>query len=73
MFFWGGAHINIIYPLGFTLCQALTRGRSFHSKPFVSILNFQTTEQPTRTENDPNDFCGGTANIPQGKPQSRPC
>ena len=27
-----------------------TRGRSFHSKPFVSILNFQATEQPTPTE-----------------------
>ena len=31
------------------------RGRSFHSKLFVSILNFQATEQPTRTENNPTD------------------
>jgi len=39
------------------------RGRSFHSKLFVSILNFQATEQPTRTENNPTDFCGGTAQL----------
>ena len=38
-----------------------TRGRSFHSKLFVIILNFQATEQPTRTGNNPTDFCGGTA------------
>ena len=30
---------------------------------FVSILNFQATEQPTRTENNPTDFCGGTAQL----------
>ena len=35
----------------------------FHSKLFVSILNFQATEQPTRTENNPADFCGGTAQL----------
>ena len=40
-----------------------TRGHSFHSKLFVSILNFQATEQPTRTENNPTDFCGGTAQL----------
>ena len=40
-----------------------TRGRSFHSKLFVSILKFQATEQPTRTENNPTDFCGGTAQL----------
>ena len=38
-------------------------GRSFHSKLFVSILNFQATEQPTRTEINPTDFCGGTAQL----------
>ena len=27
-----------------------TRGRSFHSKPFVSILTFPSKEKPTRTE-----------------------
>ena len=37
-----------------------TRGRSFHSKLFVSILNFQANEQTTRTENNLTDFCGGT-------------
>ena len=36
---------------------------SFHAKLFVSILNFQATEQPTRTENSPTDFCGGTAQL----------
>ena len=30
---------------------------------FVSILNFQATEQPTRTENNPTDFCGGTTQL----------
>ena len=40
-----------------------TRGRSFHSKLFVSILNFQATKQPTRTENKPTEFCGGTAQL----------
>ena len=40
-----------------------TRGRSFDSKLFVSILIFQATEQPTRTENNPTDFCGGTAQL----------
>ena len=35
----------------------------FHSKLFVSILNFQATEQPTRTEHNPTDFCGGTAQL----------
>ena len=30
---------------------------------FVSTLNFQATEQPTRTENNPTDFCGGTAQL----------
>ena len=40
-----------------------TRGHSFHSKLFVSILNFQATEQPTRTENNPTDFCGGTTQL----------
>ena len=39
------------------------RRRSFHSKLFVSILNFQATEQPTRTENNPTDLCGGTAQL----------
>ena len=39
------------------------RGRLFHSKLFVSILNFQATEQPIRTENNPTDFCGGTAQL----------
>ena len=36
---------------------------SVHSKLtlFVSILNFHSTEQQTRTENNPTDFCGGTA------------
>ena len=27
------------------------------------MLNFQQTEQPTRTENNPPDFCGGTAQV----------
>ena len=40
-----------------------TRGRSFHSKLFVSILSVQATGQPTRTENNPTDFCGGTAQL----------
>ena len=40
-----------------------TRGRSFHSKLFVSILNFQSTEQWTWTENTPTDFCGGTVQL----------
>ena len=40
-----------------------TRGRSFHSKLFVSILKFQTTEQRTRTENNPTDVFGGTAQL----------
>ena len=40
-----------------------TRGRSFHFKLFVSILNFQATEQPTRTENNLAHFCGGTAQL----------
>ena len=26
-------------------------------------MNFQATEQPTRTENSPTDFCGGTAHL----------
>ena len=39
------------------------RGRSFHSKLFASILNFQATEQPTRTEINPTDFCGGTVQL----------
>ena len=29
----------------------------------MSILNFQATEQPTRTENNPTDFCGGTTQL----------
>ena len=37
------------------------RGSPFHSKLFVSISNFQATEQPARTENNPTEFCGGTA------------
>ena len=40
-----------------------TRSRSFRSKLFVSISNFQATEQPTRTENSSTDFCGGTAQL----------
>ena len=40
-----------------------TRGRSFHSKLFVSILKFWATEQPTRTENNPTDVCGGTTQL----------
>ena len=40
-----------------------TRGRSSHSKLFVSILNLQATEQPTRTANNPTDLCGGTAQL----------
>ena len=28
-----------------------------------SCLYFQATEQPTRTENNPTDFCGGTAQL----------
>ena len=40
-----------------------TRGRSFHSKLLVSILNFQATEQPTRTGNNAIGFCGGTAQL----------
>ena len=40
-----------------------TRGRSLHSKLFVSIQHFQATEQPTRTDNNPTDFCGGTAQL----------
>ena len=39
------------------------RGISFHSKLFVSILNFQATEQPTRTLINPTDCCGGTAQL----------
>ena len=39
------------------------RGRSFHSKLFASILNFQATEQPTRTEINPTDFSGGTSQL----------
>ena len=31
----------------------------------MSILNFQATEQPTRTEYNPTDFCGGTAQLDQ--------
>ena len=26
-------------------------------------MNFQATEQQTRTENNPTDFCGGTAQL----------
>ena len=37
------------------------RGRSIPS--CLSILNFQATEQPTRTELNPTDFCGGTAKL----------
>ena len=40
-----------------------TRGRSFHSRLFASILNFQATEHPTRTESNPTDFWGGTAQL----------
>ena len=40
-----------------------TRGRSFHSKLFVSILNFRETEQPNRTGNNPTDFIGETAQL----------
>ena len=40
-----------------------TRGRSFHSKQFLSILDFQASEQPTRTEHDPTDICSGTAQL----------
>ena len=39
------------------------RGRSFYSKRFVSVLTFQATEQPTRTETYPSDSCGGTAQL----------
>ena len=41
-----------------------TRGRSFHSKLFGSILIFQA-EQPTRTENNPTDICGGNVQLDQ--------
>ena len=40
-----------------------TRGRSFHSELLVSILNFQATEQPTRTENNSTDSRSGTAQL----------
>ena len=50
--------------VGTVVWNETTRGCSFHSKPFLSILNFQATEQPTRTEkNNPTDFCGGTAQL----------
>ena len=45
----------------------MERGYSWSFVPFqaviVSTLNFQPTEQPTRTENNPTDFCGGTAQL----------
>ena len=45
----------------------MERSYSWSFVPFqgviVSILNFQPTEQPTRTEHNPTDFCGGTAQL----------
>ena len=40
-----------------------TRGRSLHSKLFYVQFEFQEAEQPTRTENNPTDFCRGTAQL----------
>ena len=60
--FWTQSGDN---PLGLERLEwnETTPGRSFHSKPFVAILNFQATEPPTRTENSPTDFCGGIAQL----------
>ena len=59
------ACLNLFRPgwNGWNGTRLRTRGRSFHSMLFVSILNFQATEQPTRKENNPTDFCGGTAQL----------
>ena len=43
----------------------MERVRWFHSKLFVSILGYQATEQPTRTGDNPTEFCGGSAQLDQ--------
>ena len=58
-----GACLNLFPPSERLERNETTRGRSFHSNLYVSILNFQATEQLTRTENNPTDFCGWTAQL----------
>ena len=58
------AYLNFIRPgLERLEWKEAIRGRSFHSKLLVSTLNFQATEQPTRTADNPTDFRGGTAQL----------
>ena len=58
------ACLNLFRP-GWNGCNGTTPFVVVRSIPklFLSIQNFQATEQPTRTEINPTDFCGGIAQI----------
>ena len=44
----------------------MERDYSWPFVPFQAVFvhfEFQATEKPTRTENNPSDFCGGTSQL----------